>query len=277
MSLTISSGGLTNTEVEHIRLGLSVFQDGTGWETIHKRDQQGLTKVTFAGYRQFERLIADIFGGAAPEDKGIFDVLLPVKDSKRYYGISCKMKGELDKAEKVNGQVYIELSNAAGGFTDAVNAGVGIDFHDRPEQVGTTLLDLIGDWHKKAADNTGLDINLKESSFLVLLYNKKLRFRLYQYKLTLPRADQLTWRFPPSTKNPKQGSRRLAGYTADDALVLEWYLYSGGQLKYYPSSSNAHWVSKPFELEALPENIESGLAARAKEYFPKLWKLGRNK
>ena len=39
------------------------------------------------------------------------------------------------------------------------------------------------------------------------------------------------------------------------SLAFEWYLHSGGQLKYYPLAKNAKWHSELFELEPLPTKI----------------------
>jgi hypothetical protein len=267
----LSSNGLTNSELERIRLALSVFQDGTGWETIRKPDKQGGNKVYYAGFRQFERIVADVFGGIAPENKGVFDVFVPIKNTDMYYGVSCKMRSELNKALKIDGRVYIEMSNAAGEFMERVIADVGNNFLKKPAKVGKTILTLITEWHKNASKNSGYKINLDESSFLVLLYNKKLEFSLYQYELSLPRSDAFIWSFPPPKQSSKRDSRRLVGYL-NGSLAFEWYLYSGGQFKYYPLAQNAKWHSGIFGLEPLPKNIKSGILARAKEYFPEKWK-----
>ena len=106
----LSSKGLSKNEVERLRLALSIFQDGTGWETI-KPKKPGGERVYYAGYRQFERIVAEVFGGIAPENKGIFDVFIPIAGTDTHYGISCKMRSELDKALKDGGRVYIEMSN----------------------------------------------------------------------------------------------------------------------------------------------------------------------
>ena len=140
MSLMLSSNGLNKEELERLRLALSVFQDGTGWETLRKPKKQGGDRTYYAGYRQFERIVADVFGGIAPENKGIFDVFLPINSTDTYYGISCKMRSELDKALKDDGRVYIEMSNAAGEFMDRVRESVGKNFLTKPAEVGMTLL-----------------------------------------------------------------------------------------------------------------------------------------
>ncbi|MEO8355442.1 MAG: hypothetical protein ABI621_05990, partial [Chloroflexota bacterium] len=232
MPLTLSSKGPSASELERLRLALSVFQDGSGWESIKKTKKQGSERIYYAGYRQFERIVADVFGGVAPENKGVFDVFVPLSGTDMHFGVSCKMRGELNNALKDNGTVYIEMSNAAGKFMDKVKQEVGKNFQKYPNDVGQTLLSLISGWHNNVAKNTGYKINLAESSFLVLLYTKQLTFRLYQYELPLPEATNFTWTFPQPKSKLTKDSRRLVGYHKDK-VVFEWYLYSGGQLKYY--------------------------------------------
>lgn len=120
MSLLLSSGGPSARELEHLRLALSVFQDGSGWESIKNNRRQGGVRQYYAGYRQFERIIADVLGGVAPENKGIFDVFVPINGTDTHYGISCKMRNQLNGALRPAGRVYIEMSNAAGKFSDKV-------------------------------------------------------------------------------------------------------------------------------------------------------------
>src|SRR5215216_7172256 len=100
MPLTLSSNGPSASELEHLRLALSVFQDGSGWESIKKTKKQGGDRIYYAGYRQFERIVADVFGGIAPENKGIFDVFVPLSATDMHFGISCKMRKELNNALK---------------------------------------------------------------------------------------------------------------------------------------------------------------------------------
>lgn len=272
MPLLLGSHGLTGKEMQRLRLALSIFQDGTGWETLKTTRTKSRKVITYAGYRQFERVIADVFGGVAPEDKGIFDVLIPIRELGKHAGISCKMKAELRKAEKPDGRVYIELSNAAGGFTDAVVSKVGRDFQNQAESTGTALLDVVKSWHSTATGYTGYEIDLAESSFLILLYDRQLNFKLYQYALDFPNPANLKWSFPVPKRDNAQGSRRLTGHAPNGDLVVEWYLYSDGQLKYYPLASDAHWISQRFDLEPLPKRVKSGIIARAKQYYPNFWK-----
>ena len=98
-------------EVEKLRLILSTYQDGTGMSQDKKNKGR-----TLPGWRDFERAVALAFGGIAPENKAVFDVLLSGPERPGVtYGLSCKMRGELDRLDR-DGRVTIELSNSAKKF-----------------------------------------------------------------------------------------------------------------------------------------------------------------
>lgn len=264
MQLALSNNGFGPDDFERFRLALSVFQDGTGWESRKLKNDM---RVTYAGYRQFERIIAELVDGSAREDKGIFDVLGQLPNSQgTYYGISCKMKNGLKDASKPNGFTYIEMSNASGKFLDTVEELVGSSFLARPNDAGQAILYVVQQWYDKAEQRYKCKIDLDESSHLVLLYDDTLSFRLFQHRLNLPRAEDLNWAFREPRGNKK--SRCLVG-TKPDRKVFEWYLSSGGQLKYYPPVSEAVWVSDEFRMEPLPDNTAVGILARADAYFGK--------
>lgn len=262
MPLAITSKGMTPSEFERFRLALSVFQDGTGWESRKLRRSE--RRITYAGYRQFERIIAELFKGVAGEDKGIFDVIIELDNESRYYGISCKMKNGLKDALKPDGFTYIEVSNAAGKFLDTVKDIVGPDYLTRPQEAGLAILNVVQRWYDEAAKRYKLDIDLGESSHLVLLYDDELNFKLYQHRLQLPSFEHISWEY----RLPKKAneSRCLVG-RANERKLVEWYLSSGGQLKYYPPVSEAVWTSDVFQMEPLPESVEIGVMARAEQYF----------
>ena len=68
--------------------------------------------MSLPGWRDFERTVAFVLGGQAQESKGIFDVILPSGVLGIKYGISCKMRRELNRIDKL-GRVAVEVSNAA--------------------------------------------------------------------------------------------------------------------------------------------------------------------
>lgn len=114
MALVFVDRSPTEREVERIRLILSTFQDGTGML------KQGSGNQTLPGWRDFERTIALAFAGEAPETKAVFDVLLEDKANPvSKYGLSCKMRGELNRIQR-DGRVTIEVSNSAQKFWECL-------------------------------------------------------------------------------------------------------------------------------------------------------------
>ncbi len=230
---------------------------------------------TLPGWRDFERAVAAGFDGENQENKFIFDVLVsdPIKPIK--YGISCKMRGELDRVKR-DGKVTIELSNSVKKFTDYLNSK-GIQFPDyrsRPADVGTNLIDLVEQWKASVSTIHGGMIDLSKSSYLVLLYNKSGLYQLYWYDIELPDPRRIHWYYPEIVS--KTGVRKIAGHLngddSDDGRLFEWYSDSGGQLKYYPLASSAKWRSEPFSLEPPHGDLgKFGLLAKAQTYFPDKW------
>ena len=59
----------TPDETKLLMLAMSTYRDGTGQE----REKDGSTRP---GWRDFERIFAEILGGSAPENKDVFDVVV---------------------------------------------------------------------------------------------------------------------------------------------------------------------------------------------------------
>lgn len=256
----------TPREVERLRLFLSTYQDGTGM--LVQSDGS-----TLPGWRDFERAVALALGGEAQESKFVFDVLLPVPNRPGVrYGISCKMRRELDRIDR-DGRVTLELSNSAGKFWDHLHTR-GItqsNYKRRPTDVGIALIELVEHWHQEVSTARGGAVDLAGSSYLTLSWNKAGWYQLHQFPLQLPNPARLMWIFPKAARRGgARLARRLAGNTAS-GIVFEWYGESGGQLKYYPLASAAIWASDRFRLEPLT-NTEHGILRRAAQYFPALWK-----
>jgi hypothetical protein len=142
----------TPREVEKLRLILSTYQDGTGM--LQDKKNKGRT---LPGWRDFERAVALVFGGIAPENKAVFDVLL--SDPERpdvKCGLSCKMRGELDRIAK-DGRVTLELSNSAKKFwahlkTKGIHEA---NYKRHPLKVGAALVELVEQWHEAASVEQG--------------------------------------------------------------------------------------------------------------------------
>ncbi len=260
----------TTREVEKLRLILSTYQDGTGM-----LQQSG--GMTLPGWRDFERAVALAFGGEAQESKAIFDVLLPADRPGIKYGLSCKMRGELNRIDR-DGRVTLELSNSAGKFWDYLSTK-GLhqrNYKKHPREVGIALIELVERWHQEVSLEAGGNIDLSGSYFLALSWNKADWYQLHQFPLRLPDPKRLKWYFPAAIKRGRSTlARRLNG---DDAFgtLFEWYGESGGQLKYYPFASAATWSSERFRLEPL-KRVKHGLMAKVAAYFPRLWKRASDK
>jgi hypothetical protein len=250
-------------QVERLRLLLSTYQDGSGMLVIRERN--------LPGWRDFERSVALAFGGQAAESKAIFDVVLPNRENLgTFVGLSCKMRGELDRVAR-DGRVTIEVSNSAGAFWDYLNTqGINqTNYRDRPADVGAGLLHVVEQWHLAPSTQRGGSVELERSSYVVLQWNRAGTYQLFQYAVSLPDSASLHWSFPPP-KQGEQGGRRLIGEAATGQL-FEWYGESGGQLKYYPFAADAIWSSAPFRLEPLPTTMEYGILVKAAGYFPEKW------
>lgn len=260
----------TEAEVERFRLLLSTFQDGSGMLVgKKKRTLEWMARkhaVTIPGWRDFERTFALAFRGAGTENKYVFDVLLEASQNpSRYVGISCKMRGELKEKAVRLGRGSIELSNAYREFTRVIKQETGLNedtYSSNPALVGAVLLSIVERWHRAASYENGGKVNLSSSSFANLLWDPNTgQYRLLQFPLMLPVPAQLTWRMSDA---------RLTGLDESGVLV-EWYVSSGGQLKYYPPISTAQWSSEIFELEPLPQNLNHILLNKAETYFPAQW------
>ena len=268
MSIPFVDRNPTKKEVELFRLLLSTYQDGSGQQSLEDGN-------TLPGWRDFERSIALAFNGEAQESKSIFDVLLP--DKKRagvYFGVSCKMRRTLNDTKRT-GRVTLELSNSSGKFWERLGQS-GIhqqNYKEKSLEVAQALIQQVNEWHASVGLGQDGSVDLSKSFYLALSWNSKNEYQLFKFPLSLPEPTSLNWDFPTVKNDEEKLGRRLRGQDHLGTL-LEWYGESGGQLKYYPLVDNALWKSQIFNLETLPKGWEKkhGILAKAKDYFPKLWK-----
>ena len=257
----------TAAEFARFRLLFSAYQDGTGMLAVKN------SRMTLPGWRDFERAIALVFGGVASESKDIMDVRLP--DPARpgvFYGVSCKMRRELDRVRRT-GRVTIELSNAARAFWNRLgDAGITMANHRHyAPQVGNALVDLVGEWQASVGIAANGSVDLAGSCYLTLMWNRAGEYQLYQFPINLFGRESITWYYPlVRRQGVLQPGSAVCG-NDDDGRIFEWYGQSGGQLKYYPKVSDAVWQSEVFRLEPLPPDTRHGLIAKAEAYYPNLW------
>ena len=263
MKIAFADRQPTPQEIEKLRLILSTYQDGSGM--IMTSDGS-----TLPGWRDFERSVALAFDGVAQESKYIFDVLIRRSGpSEISYGLSCKMRSELNKVDR-SGRVSMELSNSSGKFWDNLSAK-SIDqsnYKTNPSLVGTVLIKQVESWHTEVSIQSGGNVDLTKSYYLVLEWGKKAGlYQLFQFPLRLPDPENLRWSSP--IKNGRE-TRRIVGEDTT-GTIIEWYGQSGGQLKYYPHQDTATWKSGRFQLEPLPSWVGQRMISKAAEYFPDAW------
>ncbi len=242
---------LTVGELERLRLILSTFQDGSGWE------KQG----TRFGFRQFERAFASVVGGQADENKALFDVVAERTTSMGAIdriGFSCKLRGKLRNATK---HIYIEVSNAVSQFDKHLQS-LGLPnkdaYREDPTQAGKGVLQWIGSLHMRDAEARG--IHLPESVYSVMLYDDKAgTFELFEIPIDILLSDVVDWSATGNHLVAKIGS----------TVAIEYY-WKAGQLKFYVPPSRVVWRSGVFTLEALPFGAKT-LIVRAEEMFPVAW------
>lgn len=253
-SLPLRDRPLTDRELEQMRLILSTFRDGGG-QNVLKR-----VATSMPGFRDFERTVATVCGGEAREDKGVFDVLVPVESSLPF-GISCKMSTLQPPAHQAG---FMELSNSAAKF-NAEFGRLRLSWVHNPAMAGNAVVELVSGWHAAMAD----EVDVNTSQYLVLAHDSRWEsFQLAAFPLSLKLANPATeveW-----TVEGK-GPSSIAGYIEEaDRRHRLWQLFpnSGGQLKYFPPLRWASSASEPFTLELPPAE---SLRDRAAEYFPSEW------
>lgn len=249
----------TPVEVEQTRLLLSTFCDGSG--AANPR-----VSWTVPDFRSFERVVAAVCEGTTPENKGIFDVVVPTPAGKPY-GISCKMAGPGSPFDPAT--AFIEMTNSSKKFLDAF-LKAGVDWTRDATGAGAVAIDLVMSWHELLAS----EIDLAHSSYLLLTHSNDWRtYRLTSLPLNLRLADPRTSiRWQVNAHRMTERPNSLHGYytlNGTEHRIWELYPESGGQLKYRPLLEWANWTTPWFELEVPPVR---SLADQARIYFPGLWR-----
>jgi hypothetical protein len=240
---------LNDTELELLRLALSSFKDGSG--------QQQLAGGSMPGYRDYERSLAAILGGTAPENKGIFDVSVPTGEGLPF-GVSCK---SAKFAPVKHMSSFMEMSNSGAKFRDHL-LGLQINYATEPMLAGPALIELMTVWHEAEAAH----FDLPSSKYAVLSHNTKwTEWQLLCFPLNVKMVN------PIGDIEWLHEGKAVNGYINDDGRrhrLWQYYPTSGGQLKYYPLLSWAEWVTERFALEQPP--IVSPLV-KAQSYFGDIW------
>lgn len=253
MTIPIRDRPLSTDELEALRLILSTFRDGSGQVVLKPSGR------VMPGFRDFERALAAVLHASAPENKGVFDVI--VEDDPLPFGISCKMSKTQPPA---NESSFMELSNSAAKFRNHL-LDLQIHWSTEPTLAGPALIDLVESWHLALAS----EINIAASKYAVLAHNASwTKFQILCFPLDLKVAK------PKGDVQWAAEGAALNGYIDDNGRrhkLWQVYMNSGGQMKYYPLLRWADWVTEEFELEEPPLG---SMRQRAKQYFPEQWPQG---
>jgi hypothetical protein len=205
-----------------------------------------------------------VLEGSTGEDKGIFDVSVPVPNAKPF-GVSCKMAGPGLKSDPKT--AFMELSNSAKKFEDDF-LSKGYDWVNEPARAGAAVVDLVMSWHAEVSAST----DLAHSKYLLLTHSTDWeQYKLSVFDLDLKRVDpsDLRWEMRHHRGTGKPNSVVGVWDRGDTSHRLwEFYPLSGGQLKYSPLWEWATWQSDWFKLEQPPQH---DLRTKAQQYFPELW------
>lgn len=263
----------TDEETQIFMLAMSTFQDGSGQE----REKDDSTRP---GWRDFERIFAELLSGRGSENKEIFDVIVKsdIKPNEDY-GLSIKSKqlsrkcaiGDLED----DGRVYMEVANSPAKFWLALsNKGITEqDFRNqkKAQEIGDTIISVIHQWHDEAAKrhnevSRGRVLNLQKSVYITVSYcetRKDIPRQFQIHSFSMEYSKNIKWKYI--------SGRCLRGYDPEspEEPLLDWYALSGGQLKYYPKAKKAKFKSKQFAL-AIPPRLR--ILDKIKDYWPDEWK-----
>jgi hypothetical protein len=244
-------------EEDLLALMLATFTDGSGTQ----READGSSR---AGWREIERVFSEFWTGSKhSEDKDVFDVIVQDwKSPSLHYGASVKSKQITGSKTVFNGskeaRAYLEIANSPAKMWEGIISRTGVsaaDFgrHESAQRVGDALLDTIAQWKADRArqfesshPNTTMD--LSRSYYVTLSWappeHGSRKAHIASFPMSFPKV---TWRYTSerclSADDPNNPGERL----------LDWYALSGGQLKYYPRYTEAHFQSRILTIKRLEE------------------------
>jgi hypothetical protein len=245
-----------------------LFTNGFGSE----QEKGGETRI---GWRQMERVFADLFGGTANENKDVFDVVVPI-DSKSDIGLSIKSKNFPPNAFtslESDGRVYMELTNSPAKIWASLNRKglYDTDFQskNKANDIGVALIETVESWHLEAKTNypnysQGKALDLSKSVYITVTMTDptettERQYIVHSFPLNLPKP--IRWE--------KHTPKCLRGFDPDHPTqaLYDWYPSSGGQLKYYPRTEGAKFSSGIFQSLKAPK---ISMIKLAEQYWPQL-------
>jgi hypothetical protein len=269
MGLAYATRSPTYIEDNTLRLLLSTYRDGTG-------NQREKDQSTRASWREIERCVGELLGGAGGEDKHIFDLIaLDDTNSNVGYGFSVKSK-QLSRTDfsrlHADSRVYMEIANSPAKFWGAIKGQLGYDESDfsnqrHAEEIGRIVIDTVVKWHAEGkqsyeSKHPGVELDLEHSRYLCVSYSDdvpdKRKYQVHAFALDY--IPNVIWKYT--------SAKCLSGYDPKHPgqKLIDWYGLSGGQLKYYPLGSSAVYHSTVFAL--LKPDRQLSILDKAKTYFP---------
>lgn len=256
-------------EEQLLALMLATFTDGSGTQ----RESDGASR---AGWKEIERVFSEFWTGEKhSEDKDVFDVIAPDwNDPGIQYGVSIKSKQMTGRRTVFNGdpeaRAYLELSNSPAKMWASIKSYTGFTeshFSQRqnPQEIGEALMRTIAGWKTTRAAalehaQPGVKVDLARSYYVTLSWSPyEDGHRCVQISSFPMQFPSVQWRYT--------SDRCLS---ADDPLhpgerLLDWYAMSGGQLKFYPRYTTAHYASTILKISKVEE---ISIAKKALTYFP---------
>jgi hypothetical protein len=239
-------------EIEKLRLMLGTFQDGSG--DIKLRD--GSYR---AGWRQVERVVAEMCAGSTAESKAVFDVDVENPASKLLHGLSVKTS-----QHRADGRVLLELSNSPAKMLDFAEplgltrrTGDQLEWDCTDGEMGHAVMNCVISWHDACRPTHDVD----QSAYVVLTHDRfRTTYRLYWFVLDIGLPTSFEW---------EMRGRALTGIDSDGTVRWQFYPGSGGQLKWYPAGDEAKWRSGELLLPPPPSPIT--FQEKAEALYPEAW------
>jgi len=189
------------SDLQRLRLLISVFQDGSGEE----RDPWGRTR---AGWKQLERIVAELIGGHSLEQKAVYDIIVTSEVDASIIGVSVKSKSlSQNKFEelKSTGRVHMELTNSLSKLWAPLKSRGIIEANFNPkavgfaQMIGESLIDTVESWFINFIQpGQAVRVDIERSRFLVVSYttanrSKETLYQVHSFGLRFPK--NIRWVF----------------------------------------------------------------------------------
>jgi hypothetical protein len=281
MSLPFIDRPPTEQEIERFRLILSTYQDSPSLGEFGER------RISNPDLRDFVRTVAAVFGGKgfAHNDKSRgsgFYIILDSEMNSPDLVLSCHMFDARPSHEKddwnligpsgryntkrYRNRLRISMHHVSSSLEDYVISRLGRPLQEFPldqlnklaPQIGQQFVTLATNYYgTESIRSVSGDEGIGKSYRLILMITEKEQYQLFQFPLTFPNPEKLTWYFT------KFG---ILCADNDYGRVFEWTPRIGPMAWYFLPFEEALWSSPLFQLEPLAslKHIDYGIMTRDK-------------